>query len=267
MRASVRGGLATLLVAWATGGCTTVTTVGGVQVEPGSTGGKVEAEPRKRAEIRAELAATYYRDGRLAIALEEAQRALQADPNYAPAHALLGVIHMDLGDRREAEASLRRALRLEPENSNILNNFGWFLCQGGGERASIDYFERAAANRLYPTPGLALRNAGVCLLRVQDLDGAERMLRRAFELDAADARTKVELARLYLRRAQPDRARFYFGLLDPVNANSAPGLWLGVRIARANGDLRREREMAEQLRSRFPDSGEASALRREAFDE
>lgn len=267
MRSVARVLSTVLLLVLAAGGCTTVTTIGGVQVEPGSTGGKVEAEPRKRAEIRAELAATYYRDGRLAVALEEAQRALQADPNYAPAHALLGVIHMDLGDRREAEASFGRALRLDPENSNILNNYGWFLCQGGRERESIDYFQRAAANRLYPTPGLAMRNAGMCLLRVKDLDGAERMLRRAFELDAADALTKFELARLYLRRSQPDRAGFYHGLLDPANANSAPGLWLGLRIARANGDLRRERDLAEQLRTRFPDSPEASALRRGAFDE
>jgi type IV pilus assembly protein PilF len=263
----LRSAIAALLVALAAAGCTTVTTIDGVQVDPASKGGKVEAEPRQRAQIRAELAANYYRDGRLAIALEEAQRALQADPNYAPAHALLGVIYMELGDPREAEASFGRALRLEPENSNILNNFGWFLCQNGRERESIDYFQRAAANRLYPTPGLAMRNAGVCLARVQDLDGAERMLRRAFELDAADALTKFELARLYLRRAQPDRAAFYFGLLDPANANSAQGLWLGLRIARANGDVRRERELAAQLRNRFPDSVEASALRRGAFDE
>lgn len=249
------------------GGCTTVTTIGGVEVPPGTATGKAEADPRKRAEIRTELAANYYREGRLAIALEEAQRATQVDPNYAPALALLGLIYMDVGDRREAEASFGRALRLEPDNSGILNNFGWFLCQTGREREAQDYFQRAAANRLYATPGLAMRNAGVCLLRVNDIDGAERALRRAFELDAADTLTKFELARLYLRRNQLERARFYHGLLDPAAGASAPGLWLGLRIARAGGDLRRERELAAQLRERFPDSAEAAALRRGAFDE
>jgi len=253
------------LLAALAGGCkTTTTTVAGVEVPVSA---KSEADPRKRAEIRTELASTYYREGRLAVALEETKRAVQIDSRYAPAHGLLGLIYMDIGDRSEAEASFGRALRLEPENSDILNNYGWFLCQTGRERESVDYFQRAANNRLYATPALAMRNAGVCLLKVNDVDGADRALRRALELDASDALTKFELSRLYLRRGQPDRASFYYGLLDPANRGSAPGLWLGLRIARANGDVRRERDLAGQLRERYPDSAEALALRRGAFDE
>jgi type IV pilus assembly protein PilF len=254
-----------LLVAALAAGCkTTTTTVGGVEVPQSA---KTEADPRKRAEIRTELAASYYRDGRIAVAREEALRAIEADSRYAPAQGLLGLIYMDLGDQREAAASFERALRLEPDNSDILNNYGWFLCRNGRERESVQYFERAAGNRLYATPGLAMRNAGMCLLKVNDLDGAERALRRSFEFNAGDSITKYELARLYLRRNQLDRADFYYGLLDPPSRDSAPGIWLGLRIARANGDLRRERELANQLRDRYPTSPEAAALRRGAFDE
>lgn len=253
-----------LLLLAALVGCKTTTTVGGVEVPPQS---KAEADPRKRAEIRTELAANYYRDGKLAVAREEALRAVQVDPRYAPAHALLGLIYMDIGEQRDAETSFERALRLEPDNSEILNNYGWFLCRSGRERESLAYFERAAGNRLYPTPGLAMRNAGLCLLNVKDLDGAERALRRSLEYDASDPITKFELARLYLRRNQPDRAEFYYGLLDPGSRGSAPGLWLGLRIARANADLRRERDYANRLRERYPESPETSALRRGAFDE
>lgn len=254
-----------LLLAALVVGCKTTTTVGGVEVPASSV--KSEADPRKRAEVRTELAASYYRDGRLAVAREEALRAVQADPKYAPGHGLLALIYMDIGDQAEAEASFSRALRLDPDSSDILNNYGWFLCQTARERESVPYFERAAGNRLYTTPGLAMRNAGVCLLKVNDLDGAEKALRRAMEFDAADSITKYELARLYLRRNQPGRAEFYYGLLDPGSRASAPGVWLGLRIARANGDLRRERDLASQLRERYPESPQTSALRRGAFDE
>ncbi len=119
-------------LAAAVGGCkTTTTTVAGVEVPVPA---KTEADPRKRAEIRTELASTYYREGKLAVALEEAKRAVQVDSRYAPAHGLLGLIYMDIGDRSEAEASFRSALRLDPDNPNILNNYGWYLCQTGRER-------------------------------------------------------------------------------------------------------------------------------------
>lgn len=254
-----------LLLALLAVGCkTTTTTVGGVEVPPPS---KAEADPRKRAEIRTELAASYFRDGKLAVAREEALRAVQVDPRYAPAHGLLGLIYLEIGDRREAETAFDRAMRLDPDNSEILNNYGWFLCQTGRERESVQFFERAAANRLYATPALAMRNAGLCLLKIRDFDGAERALRRSMEFDASDSVTKFELSQLYLRRNDPARAEFYYGLLDPGSRASAPGLWLGLRIARANADLRRERELAGQLRERFPESPEASALRRGAFDD
>ena len=78
MRGALFGLPLMLLLAALMVGCkTTTTTVGGVEVPPPA---KSEADPRKRAEIRTELAATYYRDGKLAVAREEVQRAVQADP-------------------------------------------------------------------------------------------------------------------------------------------------------------------------------------------
>lgn len=249
-------------------GCTTTTEIGGQPVASGPTAGAVaEADLRKRAAIRLQLAATYYQKGQFNIALEELQRALQLDPGYADAYGLLGLINMDLGKHGEAEANFQRALRLDGENAEVLNNYGWFLCQSGRERDAIDYFRRAAASRLYATPAMPMRNAGICSLRLGDTKAAEEFLRRAFELDASSPITKYHLAQLYLRTRQLDRARFYYGLLPRGADATAEILWLGLRLARAEGDVRTERELATELRRRFPDSREAAALRREAFDD
>ena len=262
--AAGRLSIVVLLAALAAGCKTTTTTVAGVEVP---VAGKSEAEPRQRAEIRTELASSYYREGRLAVALEEAKRAVQIDSRYAPAHGLLGLIYMDIGDRGEAEASFGRALRLEPENSNILNNYGWFLCQTGRERESVEYFDRALRDPLYTTPGRAAQNAGTCLLKLKDYQGAERYLRRSFELDASNAATKYQLSRTYLALGQVDRATFYYNLLARSVESSPETLWLGLRIARANGDLRTESQLANELRDRFPRSPEVSALARGDFNE
>ncbi|MEW5880927.1 MAG: type IV pilus biogenesis/stability protein PilW [Pseudomonadota bacterium] len=246
--------------------CTTTTTVDGSQAAA-TAAPAVDPDARKRADIRLQLAASYYQKAQFNVALEEAQRALQADPNYAEAYGLLGLIYMDLGDRREADANFARALKLDPASPELNNNYGWYLCQTGRERESIEHFVRAAQTKLYATPGKAMQNAGVCMMQVRDYKAAEQYLRRSLELDATSPFTKFHLARLYLATRQLDRAAFYYGLLEKQIDATAETLWLGLRIARASGDVRTERQFADDLRRLFPNSPEASALRRGAFDD
>jgi len=255
-------------VAVLNGSCTTTTEVNGQPVASNQRPGTPnEPDARKRASIRLQLAATYYQKGQFSIAIEEIQNALKLDPNYAEAYGLLGLVNMDQGKRDEAEANFQRALQLDNDNPEILNNYGWFLCQSGRERQSIDYFKRAAAAKTYATPAMPMQNAGLCMLRIKDLTAAEEYLKHSFELDASNPITKYQLSRLYLKLGQLERARFYYGLLPSGQDAGAEVLWLGVRIARAEGDARTEQQLATDLRRRFPDSREAAALRREAFDE
>jgi len=249
---------------------TTVTTSGGEVIsktnDRGNTRGS-EADAKTRARARVDLAAGYYRTGQLAVALEEARRATAIDPNFADAYGLLGLIYMDMGERRDADENFQRALRLDPANAELNNNYGWYLCQTGRERESIDYFTRAIRDPLYPTPARANQNAGSCLMQVKDYAAAEPFLRRSFELDAVNPTTKYQLSRLYLATGQIERASFYYGVLAKSVESSAETIWLGLRIARANGDVRRETQLANELRERFPRSPEAAALAKGAFDE
>jgi len=225
------------------------------------------ASARNRGRARVELAAGYYRNGQMAVALEEARRAVQIDPTLPDAYGLLGLIYMELDDRRSAEENFQRALQLDGNNPDLNNNYGWFLCQTGRESESTGYFQRALRDPLYATPARGNLSAGVCLMRVKDYAGAEPFLRRSFELDAGNPTTKYELTRLYLATNQTDRAAFYYGLLSKSVDASSETLWLGLRVARAQGDLRTETRLASELRTRFPNSKEAAQLARGAFDE
>ena len=247
--------------------CETTTTVNGQVVANPVAPSTSTADLKKRADVRLQLAANYYQKGQYAVALEEIQRALQSDPNSASAYSLMGLIYMDLGDRAAAETNFKRSLQIEPGNSETLNNYGWYLCRTQRERESLEYFQRAAANRLYATPAMPLRNAGTCMMQVRDYKLAEDYLRRSFEIDAASAAAKYQLARLYLITKQYDRAGFYYSLLERSVDSTAETLWLGLRIARGNGDLRTEQKLAADLRRRFPTSREAGLLQAKMFDE
>ena len=219
-----------------------------------------ETDARRRARIRLDLAASYYQQRNYNVALEEVRQSLGADPNYPAAHGMLGLIYMDLGERTRSEESFQRALRLSPNDSDINNNYGWFLCQTGRERQSIEHFLRAARNPLYATPARPWQNAGLCAMRAGDEAAGEAHFQRAFQLDPSNPVAMFNLAELSLKRGELDRAKFYATRLLRGYEPSAETLWLGYRVERRAGDRDAAASYAAQLRRRFPESREAGLL-------
>lgn len=261
-------GAAALLCALALGGCKSTTTVDGVQVNPGSPiPGVSEGDAKKRAAVRLQLASNYFQSGQLQIAMETVRAAIELDPNSALAYGLLGLMLMDAGQQAKADESFHHALQLDPENPDLLNNYGWYLCQSGHERDSIPYFDRAVASPLYQSPARALQNAGICLLRLHDDGPAEKYLLRALTADATSPVAKFHLAQMYLHQRRFDRCDFYYDLLVHSVEADAGTLWLGARIAHAKGDSPTERGYTEQLQLRFPTSAEADSLHRGRYDD
>ena len=253
--------LAAAVVLTSAGGCAAP----GSQGQAASDGSVLPAAPvdtdaRKRARIRLELAANYYRERSYAAALEELRESLKADATYADAYGMLGLVYLDLDDRQKADESFRRALQLAPDDAEINNNYGWYLCQTGRERDSLAYFDRALKDRLYRTPGRPLHNAGVCLRRINDLAGARAYLERAFQIDAGDPVAMYNLAEIALEQNELERAHFYAQRLLSSYDPNAETLWLALRVQHARGDRVGEASLATQLQRRFPASVEARKL-------
>jgi type IV pilus assembly protein PilF len=262
---AVLAGLLTLLLALVLQGCAatgggldgSANTPGGLGVVPGDG---EESDTRRRARIRVELAAGYYQQRNLQVALDELGQALRADPEYPAAYNMLGLVYMELGDRARADESFQRGLRLAPNDAELNNNYGWFLCQSGRERESIARFEAALRDPLYRTPTVPLHNAGLCSERLGDLAAAEAFFQRAFQVDVSNPVAMFNLGRIYHGRGENERARFYAQRLLTTFRPTAQILWLGLRIERALGNRDGEASLASQLRRRFPESPEAALL-------
>ncbi|MFM1990295.1 MAG: hypothetical protein RJA99_3252 [Pseudomonadota bacterium] len=224
-----------------------------------------ESEQRRRAAIRLELATGYYQQGNYTQALEELRSATATDPGYAQAYGLYGLVYMDMKDTARAEESFQRALRLAPEDSELLNNYGWFLCQTGRPRESIAQFQAALRNPLYATPARPMHNAGICSLRAGDLAGAEGWFDQSFRIDPRNPVAMYHLSEIYLKRGDIERARFHSQRLLSSFPPSAETLWLGIRVDRRAGDRDSVASLSAQLRRQFPSSREANLLQRGAF--
>jgi len=227
--------------------------------------GRAESDARRRAQIRLELAASFYQQRNYAQALEELRASLAADPDFAQAHGLMGLVHLDLNDRPRAEAAFVRALQLAPDDSELLNNYGWFLCQTDRPREAIAQFQAALRNPLYPTPARPLHNAGICSLRIGDEAAAEEYFQRSFQLDPRNPVAMFHLSEIYLRRGNLERARFHSQRLLASYPASPETLWLAIRVDRKAGDRDSVASLSSQLRRQFPTSPEANLLQRGAF--
>jgi type IV pilus assembly protein PilF len=220
----------------------------------------------RRAKVHTELGGMYLGDGRFATALEEARSAIDADPNYAPAYNLLGLVHMYLHENALAEQNFDRALRLAPGDPEINNNFGWFLCQADQPKRSIAYFQAAIANPLYETPAKPLVNAGVCSLKLQDDAAAEGYLTKALRIDNANGTALYWLADIQYRHNHLSEAQSRIDALHHNTEPNAASAWLALRIARKLGDRDEESRYFGLLRRKFADSQEYRKLSRGQFE-
>lgn len=220
-----------------------------------------ETRASASAKAHTELAGMYYDRAQMGIALGEIDKALQADRNYAPAYNMRGLIHMTLREYKEAEEDFKQSLRLDKNDSETHNNYGWFLCQRGREKESIAHFMTALKNPLYTTPERAYLNAGLCSQKAGNLKDAEEFLQRALLVQPDLPQALLAMAELSFTNGDYAGAKKYFAKFSEKSDNlMAEQLWLAVRIERKVGDRNSEASYGMQLRKRFPDARETRLL-------
>jgi type IV pilus assembly protein PilF len=267
----MRTGLAALCAAMLLAGCAGN---GAVQQQAPTEGPTLEngtvvgeaGDPRNRARLHTELASLYYARGNNAVALEELRVATAADPTYATAHMMFGVVYQELREVKLAEQSFERAQRLAPGDPNVNHAHGWFLCQTQREKESIPYFLTAIRNPLYQTPWRSYSAAGLCTLHTGDAKSAEELFQRALRLEPDEPIATLQMGRIRYGQGKLDEARRLVSRFNKLAEPTAESLWLALRIERRAGARVSEASYATQLRRRFPNSAEYQALQRGTFD-
>lgn len=222
-----------------------------------TTSGPTEQEQKKAAQLNARLGANYLRRGSLELANEKLQKALRQDDENVDAHATYALLQMELGKPDAAHRHFREALSLAPDDPQLQNNYGTFLCNRDEYDAGIEQFLRAAENRLYNTPEYAYANAGACAVDAGRHQEARRYLRQALEIRPRMPSALRELAQLEYRSGRIVSARKYLERYHNAVQPSARTLLLATRVERRLGNNESANRYGRQLLRNFPDSEEA----------
>lgn len=217
-----------------------------------STGGQPAMDHREAARANTELGAGYIRRGLDEAARDKLERALEQDPRYAPAHATYALLMARMGEDASADSHFRDALKLAPEDPDIRNNYGAFLCARGRVDAAVEQFQRAAEVPGYVGRVTALNNAGLCL-RDRAPQQAETFLRRALSLNAQNPTTLEQLAWVRYRQGEYLSARAFLERYQRVEDASAEALWLAAQVEEALGASDAAARYRQQLAAQYPD--------------
>ena len=194
-------------------------------------------------------------------AKEKLEKALEADPNLVRAHHYAAELYARTDEPAKAEHHFRQAMELAPRDPNLKNNFGAFLCARNRYPEAEEQFLAAIGDPAYTTPQLAYENLARCALRAPNAAKAERYFNEALKRQPNLPVSLFHMAQLQYDKREYFKARAFLERYLGVGAATPQVLLLAVHIEKALGDSAMVAHYAQELRSNFPDSSEAAALR------
>ena len=163
------------------------------------------------------LAAVYAREGRYMQAIDNLEKAVKLQPDYAVGYANLGGMYTKLGRYEQAEQSLERARDLAPERPSIHRRLGELYLNTDRPRAAARQLEQAA--RLNPDEGVVFYLAGKAHEALGHNEEAWPAYRKAARLDISLEEALFRVAALGRRlgyKAEADSALQAFHRLRQI---------------------------------------------------
>jgi type IV pilus assembly protein PilF len=240
--------------------CTSVTTVS----EQSPTKRTSKPNLHEASELNTKLAVGYIQRKQYKPAKDKLEKAIDQNPENVVAYKTLAYLYALLGLKDKADDTYTEALELTPDDPDLLNSYGAFLCSIGKLDAAQETLEKAYSDPFYDGVYLAQSNAGSCYLKQQEYDKAEALLRKSLRSQPNLPGSLISMAEVGLKTERYLMARAYIQRYHSVSAASAESLWIQTQAERALGAHDHYLKYARQLIKDFPDSDEAGWVEAQA---
>jgi len=248
--------LSTLLLA----SCVTSTEITGERV-------KSKGNLKDASKLNTELAIGYIKEQQYAPAKEKLEKAIVQNDENVKAFKTFAYLYALLGLDKEAEEKYLEAIELKPDDSDLANSYGAFLCTQGKFDEAQTELRKAYTNPFYEAGYLAESNAGSCYIQQNELKKAEKLLRKSLRVQPKLSGSLISMAEIGIKTERYLMARAYIQRYHEVHVATAESLWLQVQAERALGAKEHYMKYARQLINDFPDSNEAGWVEAQARNE
>lgn len=225
-----------------------------------------KADPVKAVDNYTQLGLGYIQQGRYDRARARLNRALEIDPDYAPANNAMALLLQSEREPELAEKYFLKSIDLDDDFSQGQFNYGMFLMQHNRYGEACQYLKQAADDVEYQQRAKASQNLGLCYYRDGQVDLAITTYERMLKASRFNAPVLVNLATLLFEKNRFDEAQHYYDRFAQIverkqNQQSANSLWLGIKLGRINQDGKAVKKYAAQLKSEFSESSEYQLYR------
>lgn len=213
------------------------------------------------ARINTQLGSSYANNGEYETALRKLRTALEQDPNYAPAHGAIAYVYSALGQSDIAQSEYEKALDLAPQDAELQNNFGVFLCAHNNPEEAKKHFKLALHNPSYETPAAGYTNLATCLARNNDTAGAKAALQQALNITPNFANAWEAMADLNFQQGEFAQTILDVQKTNALGRSDSHMLWVAVKASTSMENRGLAHEYAASLLNQYPTSGEATTLK------
>ena len=201
--------------------------------------------------------------GQLDIARQELERALALDSDHSRANHIMAILQIQLKNSAGADSYFVRAVRGDPDNIDVRNDYGVYLCDVSRREQGMQLLDEALASPLNRRREMTYLRAATCLMGGEDWTAAETYLRNALNIRPQFADALYLMAQLKYREKNYMSARAHLQRYFDSGALDSKSLLLAVQVERNLGARDLESSYSKQLRLQYPKSQEAKELDRE----
>jgi type IV pilus assembly protein PilF len=239
-----------LLASIAMTGCVTETRINGKL----TSNNKGEVDKTVAARTRLNLAIRYIDMGNSEAAKRNLDLAEKLAPDMVDVYITQAHFYQSVAQPQKAVAAFDKALDLEPDNADVMNNFGVMRCSLGEYQQAEQLFSKALSDVSYVKVADTNENAGLCAYRAGEYDKAEAYLKAALDYNQRRPRALLGLAEINLEHKNYKAARSYLLQYQRLSKNTPKSLLAWIRLENGAGDFAAEAQRGKELKTLFPDA-------------
>lgn len=220
-----------------------------------------KASPEKAVENYTQLGLGYLQKSRTDLARDRLKKALDIDADYAPANDAMGLLWQSEGEVDLAEEAFRKAISNDSSFTTAKHHLGRLYMRTKRFDEAERWLQRAAEDRYYTSRPAAYNDLALNYYRMNSPQEAIAAYREALRVAPYNVDALVNISTLLFEAQQYDDSQKHFDRLHRLvernqTRHTSHSLWLGIKLATINENVKRSIDLAARLKQDFPKSNE-----------